>query len=332
MTEPYNQQLTVDTERVRRYGGPISHAALDPSCQLFRVPEIDGLIGFLPTYRSAVVLGDPVCAPEHKAALADAFAAHCAGLKRSVVYAAVTAAMQSYARERGYGTMEFADLLIANPQCDPEADHPGHHLRQHLNHTRRTGVTVREYLGETSPDARLEAQAQAVCDQWLTARRGPQMYLGRPRLFDDRSGRRWFIAEQAGQVVGVLSMLRVSCVGSGSLINIVFSAPIAPPHTNELLVVAALRALRGEGADSVCLGVGPKAVLGQIDGCGRISEFLSRNFYRWTANIMHLQGKTAFWEKYRVTRREPLYLLFQSPHIGLRELGALLRAFHLSVK
>ena len=331
MTESYNKQLTADTELVRRYGGPISHAALDPSCQRFRVPNIDGLICFLLTYRSAVVLGDPICAPEHKAALADAFAAHCADHRRSVVYAAVTAAMQTYARERSYGTMEFASLLIANPQCDPEAGHQGHHLRQHLNHTRRMGVTVREYRGATAPDALLEAQTQAACDQWLSARQGPQMYLGRPRLFDDRSGRRWFIAEQAGLVVGMLSMLRVSYVDSGNLINIVFSAPTAPLYTNELLVVTALQALREEGAGSVCLGIGPNAALGQIDGCGSVTEFLSRHFYRLAANIMNLHGRTVFWEKYQITRREPLYLLFQSPTIGFREINALLRAFHLSM-
>ena len=332
MTEPYNKQLTSDIELVRRYGGPVSHAALDPSCTLFSVPGINGLIGFLPTRHSAVVLGDPICAPEHKAALADAFAAHCADLNRSVVYAVVTQDMHNYARERGYGAMEFASLLMADPQCDPEADRQGRHLRQHLNHTRRTGVTVREYQGDTSPDARLEAQAEAACEQWLTTRRGPQMFLGRPRLFEDRPGRRWFIAEQEGHVVGVLSMLRVSCIDSDSLINIVFSSPVAPIHTNELMVVTALRALREEGADSVCLGVGPKDALGQIDGCSGVTELLSRNIYRLAANIMHLHGKTLFWEKYRVTRREPLYLLFQSPHIRFREINALLQAFHFSVK
>jgi lysylphosphatidylglycerol synthetase-like protein (DUF2156 family) len=158
------------------------------------------------------------------------------------------------------------------------------------------------------------------------------MFLGRPRLFEDRPGRRWFIAEQAGQVIGVLSMLRVSCIDSDSLINIVFSAPVAPIHTNELMVVAALRALREEGVSSVCLGIGPKTALGQIDGCGSDTEFLSRNLYRLAANIMHLHGKTLFWEKYRVTRREPLYLLFQSPNIRFCEINALLRAFHFSVK
>jgi lysylphosphatidylglycerol synthetase-like protein (DUF2156 family) len=332
MTDIFNIPLSPVVELVRRHGGPVSHAVLDPSRSIFRVPGIDGLIGFLPTYRCAAVLGDPICAPENKAVLADAFATHCADNNRSIIYAAATAGMQVYARDHGYGTMEFASLLMADPQHDPEEGHQGHHLRQHLNHTRRTGVTIYEYEGEVSPDARIEAQAQVVCEHWQNNRHGPQMYLGCPRLFEDRPGRRWFLAEQAGTVIGVLSMLGVSGIDSGCLINLVFSSPTAPPHTNELMVVAALRALREEGINTICLGIGPQTELGRIDGCDGITRFLSCNFYRLAAKIMHLHGKTKFWEKFHVTRGEPLYLLFQSPTIGFREVNALLRTFHFSVK
>jgi lysylphosphatidylglycerol synthetase-like protein (DUF2156 family) len=116
------------------------------------------------------------------------------------------------------------------------------------------------------------------------------MYLGRPRLFEDRQGRRWFIAEQAGSVVGMLSMLRISCFDCYSLINIVFSSPAAPLYTNELLVVAALRALREEGTRSVCLGVGPLEELGRIDGCDSVTVFLSRSVYRLATKVMNLHG------------------------------------------
>jgi lysylphosphatidylglycerol synthetase-like protein (DUF2156 family) len=331
MTEIFNLPLSSSVELVRRYGGPVSHAALDPSRSIFRAPGIEGLICFLVVRRCAVVLGDPVCAPRHKTSLADAFAAYCSNNGWSILYSTVTAAMHAYARERGYAAMEFAGLLMADPHHDPEADHRGHHLRQHLNHARRTGVIVREYLGETAPDARLEAQAEAACEQWLTARQGLQLYLGRPRLFDDRPGRRWFIAEQAGNVVGMLSMLRINYFECHSLINIVFSSPAAPLYTNELMVVAALRALREEDIHSVCLGVGPLAALGGVDGFGGFTEFLSRRIYRLAAKMINLHGRTVFWEKFHLTHRDPLYLLFQSPHIGLSELNALLRAFHFSV-
>lgn len=327
MTKP----LSNPVDLVRQYGGPVSHAALDPSRSTFHTPGIDGLINYMLVCRCAAVQGDPICAPEDKAHLADAFAEYCADKGWSILYATATASMHAYARERGYASMEVANLLIADSRNDPEAGAEGRHLRQHLNHTRRMGVTVREYLGE--PDAHFEAETQAMCEAWLNNRHGLQMHLGRPRLFDDRDGRRWFIAEQAGKVVGFLSMLRVGCTECNGLINLVFSAPTAPLHTNELMVTSALRALREEGNGSICLGVGPLEAIGQIEGCGAIAEWLSRKLYHLlSTKLMHQHDKTVFWEKFRVTQREPLYLLFQSPHIRLRELYALFRVFHFSMR
>jgi phosphatidylglycerol lysyltransferase len=326
MTKP----LSTAVNLVRQYGGPVSHVALDPSRSTFRTPAVDGLINFLLVCRCAVVQGDPICAPENKACLADAFADYCAGKGWSILYVTATVSMQAYAHERGYASMEFASLLIVDPQNDPEAGPQARHLRQHLNHVRRTNVTVREYLGE--PDAQMEAQAEAACKAWRRARHGPQMYLGQPRLFDDKVGRRWFIAEQAGEVVGFLSMLQVGCTGCQRLINLVFSTPAAPLYTNELMIVTALQALREEGIGSVCLGVGPLEKLGRIEGCSAMAEWMSRKlYYLFATKLIHQHGKTVFWEKFRVAQREPLYLLFQSPSIGLRELYALSRAVHFSL-
>ncbi len=106
----------------------------------------------------------------------------------------------------------------------------------------------------------------------------------------------------------MLSMLRMDCFESHHLINIVFSSPTAPLYSNELMVVTALQALRDEDISSVCLGVGPLAALGQIQGCNSATEFLSRKLYQLAAKTMNLHGRTVFWEKYHVTQREPLYL------------------------
>lgn len=331
MTEILNFPISSPVELVRRYGGPVSHAALDPSHSIFRAPGIDGLIGFLVVHRCAVVLGDPICDPVHNIALANAFSTYCSNNGWSIIYSTVTATLHTYARERSYASIEFANLLMANPQHDPEIDHQGHHLRQHLNHVRRAGVMVREYLGETTPDARLEAQVEAVCEEWLEARQGIQMYLGRPRLFNDKPGRRWFIAERAGKVVGMLSMLRMNYLECHSLINILFSSPAAPLYTNELMIISALQALREEEIRLVCFGVGPLKTLGRIDGLNCTSQLLSRSIYRLVAKVMNLHDKTLFWEKYHLVRQDPLYLIFQSQHIGLGEINALFRTFHFSV-
>ncbi|MFZ9611581.1 MAG: phosphatidylglycerol lysyltransferase domain-containing protein [Methylococcales bacterium] len=318
-------------ELVRCYGGPVSHAALDPRNSIFQDDDTEGLIIYRVIKCCAVVFGDPVCAPEKKSALSDAYTVYCDVNGWSIVYSAVSVDMQIYAKGLGYASIEFAQLMMTDPQQDPELGHQGHHLRQHLNFTRRAGVTVREYLGLTMPDTILEAKVELVCVNWLSKRQGLQMYLGQPRLFDHKFGRRWFVAEQAGSVIGMLSMLGMGQLKSHNLINLVFSLSSAPLYTNELMVVSALAVLGKEGVDSVSLGVGPLTELGEIDCCNGISKFLSRNIYLLVNKVMGLQGRSVFWKKFNVTDIKPLYLIFNSPNIGLREINALFCAFNFSL-
>jgi hypothetical protein len=47
--------------------------------------------------------------------------------------------------------------------------------------------------------------------------------------------------------------------------------------------------------------------------------------------VMGLQGRSVFWKKFNVTHIEPIYLIFNSPSIGLREINALFWAFNFSL-
>ena len=328
----FNLLPSSDIDLVRRYGGPVSQAALNPSHRTFRTPGIDGMVGFLLAHRCAVVLGDPMCPPGQRDELTAAFVKYCSDNNWSVIYAVATGNMRSFVNETGGGMLEFADILVANPQHNPEAGSKGRHLRWNLNRARRQGVKVREYQGNGSPDTKLEVQVMEALGSWRTGRKGFQMYLGSPRLFADRPGCRWFIAECDGSVVGVLYMMRVNCAGCRYLIDLVFSTPNAPRHTNELMVVSAFQALREEGEEAVCLGVGPKALLGEIQGFGTLSSALARSFYKISNMMVPQHGKTIFWEKFGIMHREPLYLIFQKPRVGIREFHALLKTFNFSMR
>ncbi|MEY3879969.1 MAG: hypothetical protein RIQ94_764 [Pseudomonadota bacterium] len=333
MTTKTTKPILSTVELVRRYGGPISHAALDPNNLIFHSDDVvNGLITFRVIGRCAVVFGDPICAPENSTTLADAFSIYCDAKGWSIVYSAVSSVMQLYAKEHDYTSIEFAELMMTNPQQDPEMGHPGHHLRQHLNLTRRAGVTVREYFGLTMPDILLEEQLEAVSKNWLATRQGVQLYLGRPRLFDDKYGRRWFVAEQAGSVIGMLSMLNINCLGSHNLINLLLSSSSAPLYTRELMIASALRIIRNEGSQLICLSVGPLPALKAITCRNTLSRLLSSTIYRLVAKIMNFRGRALFWKKFNVIRTEPMYLVFNSSRIGLRQINALFWAFNLSVK
>jgi hypothetical protein len=97
------------------------------------------------------------------------------------------------------------------------------------------------------------------------------------------------------------------------------------------MVTTVFKALREEGEQSVSLGVGPRATLGEIHGFGRFTSSLARFFYHLSNKMVPQHGKTVFWEKFGIVHREPLFLFFPRPWVGVREFRALLRTFNFSM-
>lgn len=310
------------TERVRRFGGALSHALLDSSCRAFVVDGVDGVVAFQVIGKCAVEFGDPICATAHKGLMQNAFVAHCRGRGWSTIAVATTQPKS----ERASGAVGFADLLFADPKHDPTAGPAGRHLRQNIARARREGVTAREYVGERDED--FEARAQAACERWRREQ-GASMFITKARLFTERLGRRWFVAEKNGEVIGLLSLLRADDVG-GNLVNLVFATPDAPAHTTDMLVTETLRALRDEGAPSVCFGIGPRHEIA-VDGFPRMSVALAKTVYRVGDRLVHFYAKTAFWEKFGPLERAPIFIRFEPPHLGVRECRALFRVFHFTL-
>ncbi len=306
------------TERVRRFGGPLAHAILDPACGIFEADGIAGAVAFDVIGKCAVAFGDPICERADRDVLRAAFEAYCRRHGWSSINVAATTPNSA--------SVTFADLLFADPRHDPSSGPRGRHLRQNVRHAARAGVTASEYTGPR--DAELEARVQAACERWREAR-GASLFITEPRLFTERIGRRWFIARCGDEVVGLLSLLHAGDVG-GNLVNLVFATPAAPAHTTDLLVVEALRALREEGAESVCFGIGPRVDIA-LDGFGVATAALAKGVYHFGDRLVHFKAKTAFWEKFGPLRREPLYIRFDPPRIGVRACRALFRAFHFTL-
>jgi lysylphosphatidylglycerol synthetase-like protein (DUF2156 family) len=302
----------------------MSHVAGDPTCHMFEAKSCE--LPFVLMGRCAVVFGDPLGEPRDWEDVGEAFASLC----QEKGWVAVHVASKQPRHAPDEASFAFGALVFADPQHDPEAGHAGRHLRQNLNHVRRLGLTVREYLG-VPEDAELEARVQATCDRWCKAHRKPSMFLGKPRLFTERAGRRWFVAEQGREVVGMLSLLRAGNLDGGRLVNLVFAAPDAPPHTTDLLVSALLRQLRGEGATRVCLGLAPRSELGEMEGFSSVSSTLAPPIYRMSTRVMHLEGLGSYWTKFGVVREEPVFVRFRPGRIGMRQLYGLARALHLAV-
>lgn len=311
-------------ECVRKWGDVNTDGILDPSCNYFSLPEIEGLIGYRIKSNNAVVLGDPVCRPEKKAALALAFQRYCEEHSLAVVYTIVSEEFANWGAKHLNGILiEFGEKLILNP-FDSPIDKSGPKavlIRKKIKHALHENLQVEEYLNS---DAAIEKEIQQIADSWQKARKGPQVYLSQLNLFENRFGKRWFYAVQSGKIVGLLVLNKLEAY-QGWLLNNVISVKDAPNGTSELLVISALQVLEKENCRSVLVGPIPGRQLKRISGLGNASATLIRGFYQCAKFWFHLSGHESFWEKFLPVAHGS-YLLFPKKNVNFRSIKALLQA------
>lgn len=311
---------------VRRWGGLASDAALDPHCLYFALPSTEGLIAYREEYGCAVVLGNPICPAEEMPKLTEAFHDFHQEKSNRVIYLAASQSFSEWALKNICGIgIEFGEEVMIDPHNNPKA-YTGTHaclVRRKVKQALKENVSVTEYL---EPDEKLEEAIKQVGQDWLRARKGPQIHISNICLFADRLGKRWFYAKQDDQVVGVLLMNELQA-HQGWLINRVMIPKTAPHGTPELLVTAALETLAAEGCHFVTFGVVPRVALGEIMGLGTCGSMISRCIYTCAKKLFYLGGTKTFWEKFH-PENAPSYLLFNRNTIGINDLIGLARAMN----
>ncbi len=315
---------------VRRYGGSVSTALLDPSCDLFRAQAIEGAIGFRSRFGCAVSIGDPVCAEDDKPRLARAFSEHCRARRLHTAYAVAGPSFAHWAADHGYGALCFGEELSFDPRRDPAAGAPGRELRKKLFRAGREGIEVIEYRPLRGRDPGAEREMEAVARSWLDARSGPQVYVVPVRLFAHLEGRRLFYALHRGRVVGVLSTVRLEARG-GYLFDHHLVLPDAPIGTSESLIAEALRTFGGEGCGWATFGPAPANELGEILGLSQRQARLARSVFRKLGQTFHFESRNRYRRKFQVASSQSSYLLVSPPRFGPREIGGLVNAFNASL-
>jgi lysylphosphatidylglycerol synthetase-like protein (DUF2156 family) len=314
---------------VQRWGHPTSIALLDPSCEIFSTPDIEGIIGYRTQSNNAIVFGDPVCSLENIPKLTRAFHNYCKKIGTGIIYVAsserfVNWALPSICRS----AIGFGDEIILNPLINPlslKGKGPSL-LRNKFNQSVREGITVREYK---EPNISVEQSIEQVGIAWQKSRQGPQIYLHQINIFKDRSNKRWFYAEYQNGIIGVLMLNRIDAY-NGWVINILMVQPEAPSYTSELLILSALDALRAEQCDYLSIGTTPAAQLGAINGLSAFSTWCARKTFNIAKRFFKLGDRQRYWKKFH-PRTSPSYLLFSKPRIGISEILCIMRALNAPV-
>jgi lysylphosphatidylglycerol synthetase-like protein (DUF2156 family) len=317
-------------EYIDLWGNSASQALLDSKCQLFSVPTIQGIIGYRFESKTAVVFGDPVCAPEEMPALAWAFQEFCDKKGKSIVYISATEQFTDWAIHHVCKTLiSFGNEVILNPMENAMLlkGKRASLLRNKWNQSVRDGIEVKEYI---TVDQALESAMEGVAHAWLNDRKGPQMSLLRVNLFEDRTCKRWFYAQYKGKVVGVL-MLNSLASCKGWVINMMMTDPTAPNPTSEFLVLSTLQVLRAEQCTYFSIGTTPAAELKRIEGISIIIAWIARSLFAVAKKIFKLSDRQRYWKKF-YPQTKPLYLLFSNSSIKIQDIMAIMRALNAENK
>lgn len=316
------------TDYIQQYGTAASVALFDPAFKIFKTDSVNGIIGYRPVGKCAVVFGDPLCAEQDRHALASAFHEHCKNNNMSIVYTAVSnqfreLAMQGFCK----AALQIGHEMILDPQKDPRHT-PGPHanlLRRKIKKSIFDGIFVHEYVDY---DPTIEYEINEVAHAWLSHRSGPQLYYAKTNLFADKSTKRWFYAQQGDAIIGVLVISRIN-TRKGWVINNLMKHPDAPDYVSEYMVISAMDTLRAEGCRYFSTGPTILTHFDYMEGMNKTQRLLIKAAVQ-VARVFFkiLQDHQRFWRKFE-PRKEPSFMLFSNSSIGYREVKGIMNAFNV---
>ncbi len=308
-------------EWIRQWGGSTSEAVLEPEVKIFTMPDISGCIGYRLSHGCAIVLGEPICAPNDVAMLTKSLHQFMDKQNIRIVYLVVSQGFAKWALQNVCGALlEFGQEFTINPMSDPRKMTGKHawKLRNKIKQVTNAGVTVHEYLEN---DIGLEQSIEEVGKTWLKGRLGHQFHIGNILLFNNRLGKRWFYAKGADKLVGVVVVNQFKG-DKGWFLNNLMETPDAPHGTSELLVVSVLEKLAKERCSFVSLCTATNPVPGEIIGLNKFSAGIVRMAFRLATKLGNLDRLSIYWSKFN-PQKEPGYVLFSRKSFGIRELIAI---------
>lgn len=306
-------------DMIQRLGSPISAALLNMPCSIFRVPHIDGIIGYQLFGNCAIVISDPICLPQDREELTHSFHLYCLQSKKNILYLLTSDSFAHWAIGKECQTLIQAGEAVF---LDPTRFAIRQKLRWKINQSIHDGVEIKEYHQQ---DASFEKQMDQTIAAWINKRHGPQIYLGAVPHY---SNKRIFCALRKDQLVGLLSLMRIDRF-QGWVVSYFLSIQDHPVGITEHLISTAIETLAHENCHFVCLGVVAGAKMGEMVGVNPVFQYFSRFIFKITKRMFHLDARQNYLNKFHPTSY-PTYVLC-SGKLNMSEILALKKILNVSI-
>jgi lysylphosphatidylglycerol synthetase-like protein (DUF2156 family) len=301
-------------ELIKRWGTPVSALLISLPYRLFRVPNLEGAIGYQLVGNCAVVIGDPLCAPNETALLAEEFHLHAQKCNWSIVYLLASKSFTHWALQNGcQSAIHVVDSLVIDPQNFQIKEK----LRWKIRQSMQKEVLIAEYQHD---DPSLEQQIQDAIETWLQHKHGPQIFLGEINPFSKYPRRRIFYALKNNKIVGFLQMLNIQLYG-GWTVSTFLATPQAPAGVSEHLISTVIETLAQENCRFLCLGFAVGHKLGEIAGMRLLAKWMAQFIFQLAKWLFRLDARSVYYKKFN-PQKVPAFLLF-SNKMSFQELLAL---------
>ena len=309
------------SESIQKWGSSASIALLDPRCQIFTNPSVEGAIGYLLQNNHAVVFGDPVCSAANIPHLVNAFHDYSKENSKDLIYLTASENFAKWAISNGcQSLLEVEEELVIDPAAYPKKGSNGRLLHKKMNHAMRENVVIKEYKDKNPETKKKILEAESL---WLQGRKGPQIFMSHFDFFENDFGKRCFYAEKNGRIVGVLFLNKLEA-HKGWLLYLLLTVPDAPGGTSEYLLLTTLDKLADEDCHFLSFGVSASEKIGEVIGLGKFSTWLARIGFKVIKKIFPLDNRRSFWKKFEPQNRRS-FILFSNPIIGYKEIFAVLK-------
>jgi phosphatidylglycerol lysyltransferase len=293
---------------LKRHGwGAASFQTLGPGFRYWFAADGDACLAYVDTGRAWVVGGLPIADQDRYPELATAFSAEARRQDRRVCFVTFD---PRFAEAVGMATICFGEMPIWDPQRWPAVVAGSRRLKEQLRRARAKGVTVRladsaEVQDTGSP---LRHAMVAVVQAWLAGRRAPPLrFLAQVEPFRFAAERRYFLAEQKGNLIAFLVLVPVYA-RQGWMVETIFRSPGTPNGLAEALVDAAMTMARQEGSPYLTLGAVPLSLA--VNKALRAARWLASPLYNF-------DGLYAFKSRLRPQVWEPIHIAIAKPESRL---------------
>jgi phosphatidylglycerol lysyltransferase len=287
----------------------------------------DAVVGYVEAYRQRVVAGGPVCSLERLPEVVDEFERDTLRAGDGVCYFGAAGRVETLLGSRpDYSTVVLGSQPVWRP-AEWDGILKGHaSLRAQLHRSRNKGVRVSEW-----PAVKAENHPElcGCLKGWLGTRGLPPLhFLVEPETLSNLEGRRIFVAERDGGVVGFVVLSPVPR-RKGWLTEQFPRGPHAPNGTVELLLDHAIRAVAGEGAEYVTMGLVPLS--GRGGPPPEYNPLWLRVLLAWVRahgrRFYNFEGLEAFKAKFQPPLWEPIFAISKEPRFSVHSLYAIAGAF-----